>query len=147
MLDEPTIGLDPIGRASVWDRIVEVRASTGMTVLVTTHYMDEADQHCDRTALMHRGRIRALGTPAELKAQIGPDATCSAPPPATSWPATPEKGCAMSEQLVVPLADWGESGVAGKCGTRTSAATAESSSPTSATYATKLTDATYRGAG
>jgi ABC-2 type transport system ATP-binding protein len=75
MLDEPTIGLDPIGRASVWDRIVEVRARTGMTVLVTPHYMDEADRHCDRIALMHRGRIRVLGTPAELKAQVGPDAT------------------------------------------------------------------------
>ena len=75
MLDEPTIGLDPIGRTSVWDRIAEVRASTGMTVLVTTHYMDEADEHCDRIALMHRGRIRALGTPAELKAAVGPGAT------------------------------------------------------------------------
>ncbi|MGH3793549.1 MAG: ABC transporter ATP-binding protein [Pseudonocardiaceae bacterium] len=75
VLDEPTIGLDPIGRASVWDRIVEVRASTGMTVLVTTHYMEEADQRCDRIALMHRGRIRALGTPAELKAGVGQDAT------------------------------------------------------------------------
>ncbi|MGB8994384.1 MAG: ATP-binding cassette domain-containing protein [Pseudonocardiaceae bacterium] len=75
VLDEPTIGLDPIGRASVWDRIADVRASTGMTVLVTTHYMEEADQHCDRIALMHRGRIRALGTPAELKADVGPDAT------------------------------------------------------------------------
>ncbi|MBW0009203.1 MAG: ATP-binding cassette domain-containing protein, partial [Pseudonocardiales bacterium] len=75
VLDEPTIGLDPIGRAGVWDRIGEVGASTGMTVLFTTHYMDEADQHCDRIALMHRGRIRALGTPAELKAGVGPDAT------------------------------------------------------------------------
>jgi ABC-2 type transport system ATP-binding protein len=75
VLDEPTIGLDPIGRASVWDHIGEVRASTGMTVLVTTHYMDEADQHCDRIALMHRGRICALGTPAELKAGVGPDTT------------------------------------------------------------------------
>ena len=75
MLDEPTIGLDPIARASVWDRIVDVRAKTGMTVLVTTHYMDEADQYCDRIALMHRGRIRAMGTPAELKATVGPDAT------------------------------------------------------------------------
>jgi len=75
VLDEPTIGLDPIGRASVWDRIADVRASTGMTVLVTTHYMDEADQHCDQIALMHRGRIRAQGTPAELKARVGPDAT------------------------------------------------------------------------
>jgi ABC-2 type transport system ATP-binding protein len=71
VLDEPTIGLDPIGRASVWDRILEIRATTGMTVLVTTHYMDEADQYCDRVALMHRGRIRVLGTPVELKASIG----------------------------------------------------------------------------
>ncbi|MGH3854386.1 MAG: ABC transporter ATP-binding protein [Pseudonocardiaceae bacterium] len=75
MLDEPTIGLDPIARASVWERIIEVRANTGMTVLVTTHYMDEADQHCDRIALMHRGRILAQGTPSELKARVGPHAT------------------------------------------------------------------------
>jgi len=75
VLDEPTIGLDPIGRASVWERINQVRADTGMTVLVTTHYMDEADQQCDRIALMHRGRIRAEGTPTELKAMVGDDAT------------------------------------------------------------------------
>jgi ABC-2 type transport system ATP-binding protein len=75
VLDEPTIGLDPIARESVWERIGEIRAATGMTVLVTTHYMDEADQHCDRIALMHRGRIHAEGTPAELKASVGPDAT------------------------------------------------------------------------
>ena len=75
VLDEPTIGLDPIARAGVWERIAEVRAATGMTVLVTTHYMDEADQHCDRIALMHRGRIHALGTPEELKDAVGPDAT------------------------------------------------------------------------
>lgn len=75
VLDEPTIGLDPIGRANVWERITDVRASTGMTVLVTTHYMDEADQYCDQIALMHRGRIRAQGTPTELKAAVGPDAT------------------------------------------------------------------------
>ena len=75
VLDEPTIGLDPIGRASVWRQIAEIRAATGMTVLVTTHYMDEADQHCDRLALMHRGRIRALGSPEELKAGLGPEAT------------------------------------------------------------------------
>ncbi|MFE3649014.1 ATP-binding cassette domain-containing protein [Streptomyces sp. NPDC059122] len=67
MLDEPTIGLDPIARTSVWEHINAVRAATGMTVLVTTHYMDEAEQYCDRVALMHRGRIRALGTPGELR--------------------------------------------------------------------------------
>ncbi|MET8634791.1 ABC transporter ATP-binding protein [Streptomyces sp. NPDC004096] len=67
MLDEPTIGLDPIARTNVWEHINAVRAATGMTVLVTTHYMDEADQYCDRLALMHRGRVRALGTPDELR--------------------------------------------------------------------------------
>ncbi|MGW1535100.1 ABC transporter ATP-binding protein [Streptomyces aureus] len=67
ILDEPTIGLDPIARTSVWEHINAVRAATGMTVLVTTHYMDEADQYCDRVALMHRGRVRALGTPRELR--------------------------------------------------------------------------------
>ncbi|MCK7628080.1 ATP-binding cassette domain-containing protein [Streptomyces sp. RS10V-4] len=70
MLDEPTIGLDPIARTSVWEHINAVRAATGMTVLVTTHYMDEAEQYCDRVALMHRGRIRALGTPAELRSAL-----------------------------------------------------------------------------
>jgi ABC-2 type transport system ATP-binding protein len=70
MLDEPTIGLDPIARTSVWEHINAVRLATGMTVLVTTHYMDEADQYCDRVALMHKGRIRALGTPEELRADL-----------------------------------------------------------------------------
>jgi ABC-2 type transport system ATP-binding protein len=75
ILDEPTIGLDPVARDGVWERIQEVRRATGMTVLVTTHYMDEADQYCNRIALMHRGRIRALGTPAELKSLLEPGAT------------------------------------------------------------------------
>ncbi|MFF3208605.1 ABC transporter ATP-binding protein [Streptomyces sp. NPDC002962] len=71
ILDEPTIGLDPIARTGVWEHITAVREATGMTVLVTTHYMDEADQYCDRVGLMHRGRIRALGTPAELRQGLG----------------------------------------------------------------------------
>ncbi|MCK2215533.1 ATP-binding cassette domain-containing protein [Actinomadura sp. ATCC 31491] len=66
ILDEPTIGLDPIARTGVWEHILAVRAAGGMTVLVTTHYMDEAAQYCDRVALMHKGRVRALGTPARL---------------------------------------------------------------------------------
>ena len=70
ILDEPTIGLDPVARAGVWERIAAVREQTGMTVLVTTHYMDEAEQNCDRLALMHHGRIRALGTPKELIASL-----------------------------------------------------------------------------
>lgn len=71
ILDEPTIGLDPVARASVWERIAQVRRDTGMTVLVTTHYMQEAEQSCDRVALMHRGRIRAVGTPGELITSLG----------------------------------------------------------------------------
>ncbi|WP_254898244.1 ATP-binding cassette domain-containing protein [Kitasatospora sp. NA04385] len=74
VLDEPTIGLDPIARAGVWERVDAVRRATGMTVLVTTHYMDEADRHCDRIALMDRGRIRALGTPEELKDRVRAEA-------------------------------------------------------------------------
>lgn len=75
ILDEPTIGLDPVARSTVWERIEAIRAETGMTVLVTTHYMDEAEQFCEKIALMHRGRIRALGTPAELEAGLGPGST------------------------------------------------------------------------
>ncbi|MGW1802805.1 ABC transporter ATP-binding protein [Streptomyces sp. NPDC001984] len=71
ILDEPTIGLDPIARTGVWEHINAVRAATGMTVLVTTHYMDEADQYCDRVGLMARGRIHSLGTPAELRQGLG----------------------------------------------------------------------------
>src|SRR5579862_251910 len=75
VLDEPTVGLDPVARDGVWQRVEELRAATGMTVLLTTHYMEEADALCDRVALMHLGLIRAVGTPDDLKAEIGPDAT------------------------------------------------------------------------
>jgi len=75
VLDEPTVGLDPVARDGVWQRVSEMSASTHMTVLLTTHYMEEADLLCDRVAMMHLGRIRALGAPSELRAQIGPSAT------------------------------------------------------------------------
>jgi len=75
VLDEPTVGLDPVARDGVWERVAEMRAATGMTVLLTTHYMEEADLLCDRVALMHLGHIQALGTPDELKADLGPGAT------------------------------------------------------------------------
>jgi ABC-2 type transport system ATP-binding protein len=75
VLDEPTVGLDPVARDGVWQRVAEMRDATGMTVLLTTHYMEEADVLCDRLALMHLGRIRALGSPAELKAELGPEAS------------------------------------------------------------------------
>jgi ABC-2 type transport system ATP-binding protein len=75
ILDEPTIGLDPVARSGVWERVEAMRRQFGMTVLVTTHYMEEADALCHRLAIMHRGHIRAEGTPAELKASVGPGAT------------------------------------------------------------------------
>jgi ABC-2 type transport system ATP-binding protein len=78
VLDEPTIGLDPMGRDSVWERVESLRASGNMTVLITTHYLDEAEATCDRIALMHRGGIRAVDTPAALKATLGPTATLDA---------------------------------------------------------------------
>jgi ABC-2 type transport system ATP-binding protein len=75
VLDEPTIGLDPIARGMVWERVRSLQAETGMTVLITTHYMEEADALCDRIAVMHRGRLRAIGTPAALKDDLHPDAS------------------------------------------------------------------------
>ncbi|MBI2958268.1 MAG: ATP-binding cassette domain-containing protein [Chloroflexi bacterium] len=70
-LDEPTIGLDPLARKAVWDHIRELRDKFGMTILMTTHLMDEADSLCGRVAIMHHGKMVALGSPAELKAAIG----------------------------------------------------------------------------
>lgn len=75
VLDEPTVGLDPVARDGVWQRLEDLRNSTGMTVLLTTHYMEEAEALCDRVALMHQGTIRAEGAPAHLEAALGPGTT------------------------------------------------------------------------
>jgi ABC-2 type transport system ATP-binding protein len=75
VLDEPTVGLDPIARGDVWEYINRLRDEHHMTVLMTTHYMDEADANCDRVSLMHRGRIRATGRPADLRAGLGDGVT------------------------------------------------------------------------
>jgi ABC-2 type transport system ATP-binding protein len=75
VLDEPTVGLDPLARTDVWEFIAKLRETSDMTVLMTTHYMDEADTYCDRVALMHRGSIRTTGTPGLLKAMLGDNAT------------------------------------------------------------------------
>jgi ABC-2 type transport system ATP-binding protein len=74
-LDEPTIGLDPIARRAVWERLLESRQQFAMTMLITTHDMEEAEALCDTLAIMHAGRIAALGTPAALKQRLGPNAT------------------------------------------------------------------------
>ncbi len=71
-LDEPTIGLDPQTRASIWDYIATLRANQDITIFVTTHYMDEAE-HCDRIAIMNQGKIVVTDTPDALKSSVGAD--------------------------------------------------------------------------
>ena len=71
-LDEPTAGLDPQGRLALWDILRELNGE-GQTILLTTHYMEEADQLCGRVAIMDHGRILALDTPASLKQGVGAD--------------------------------------------------------------------------
>jgi ABC-2 type transport system ATP-binding protein len=75
ILDEPTVGLDPIARDGVWAQVQRMQQDFGMTVLLTTHYMQEADALCDRVALMHHGRLQAVGSPAELKRTVSPQAS------------------------------------------------------------------------
>jgi ABC-2 type transport system ATP-binding protein len=71
-LDEPTAGLDPQSRLALWDLLGELHRA-GQTILLTTHYMEEADQLCDRVAIMDHGKILALDTPAGLKQSVGAD--------------------------------------------------------------------------
>jgi len=70
-LDEPTVGIDPQSRNRIYETIESLR-DKGMTILYTTHYMEEADRLCDRVAIMDGGQIIAMGTPQQLKSQIGP---------------------------------------------------------------------------
>jgi ABC-2 type transport system ATP-binding protein len=72
-LDEPTLGLDPQTRRKIWDYILDLRESTGTTIILTTHYMDEADRLCSRIAIIDRGEITALDSPERLKAMLGGD--------------------------------------------------------------------------
>src|ERR1700744_6153763 len=71
-LDEPTAGLDPQGRLALWDLLEGLNAE-GQTIMLTTHYMEEADKLCDRVAIMDHGRILALDTPTDLKRSVGAD--------------------------------------------------------------------------
>jgi ABC-2 type transport system ATP-binding protein len=69
-LDEPTTGLDPVSRAAVWEMVKKVKEQQELTVLLTTHYMDEADSWCDRIAIVDHGHLMALDSPLRLKASI-----------------------------------------------------------------------------
>jgi ABC-2 type transport system ATP-binding protein len=70
-LDEPTIGLDPVARHSVWDRLRQLQRDQGLTVLITTHDMEEAEMLCDELAILHAGRVAVVGKPQELCAALG----------------------------------------------------------------------------
>ena len=69
-LDEPTTGLDPVSRIAVWEMLNKLKASRNLTILITTHYMEEADKLCDRIAIVDHGNLVALGTPIELKNSV-----------------------------------------------------------------------------
>src|SRR6476619_4909321 len=84
-LDEPTTGLDPVSRVHVWEMLRAIKSHRDLTILITTHYMDEADKLCDRIAIVDHGELKALDSPLKLKASIPGknvlEATFSAPPP------------------------------------------------------------------
>jgi len=69
-LDEPTTGLDPVSRVAVWEMLAKIKRERNLTILITTHYMDEADKLCDRIAIVDHGELKALDSPLRLKASI-----------------------------------------------------------------------------
>jgi ABC-2 type transport system ATP-binding protein len=96
-LDEPTTGLDPQSRAALWEEVARLAHDEGMTVFLTTQYLEEADALADRIGIIDHGHIVAEGTPAQLKAEIGS-------PSVEVTPAEPEAG----EQLAELLTGFGE---------------------------------------
>ncbi len=74
-LDEPTVGLDPAARHAVLGRLAKLRAETATTILLTSHYMEEIEELCDRVGVLREGKLVAVASPAELKARVGPAAT------------------------------------------------------------------------
>jgi ABC-2 type transport system ATP-binding protein len=69
-LDEPTTGLDPVSRVAVWEMLTNIKSHRQLTILITTHYMDEADRLCDRIAIVDHGKLVALDTPQALKSSV-----------------------------------------------------------------------------
>src|SRR5436190_13452511 len=91
-LVEPTVGLDPQTRRSVWEHVLRLRESTGLTIFMTTHYMEEAE-YCDRIAIIDHGQIVALDTPDALKRMVGQDLVCLTT-------AAPERAATVLEQYL-----------------------------------------------
>src|SRR5213593_460444 len=89
-LDEPTTGLDPVSRVGVWEMLQRIKQQRDLTVLLTTHYMDEADKLCDRIAIVDHGELKALDSPMKLKTSVPGrnviEVSFAAPPP--SWAET-----------------------------------------------------------
>jgi ABC-2 type transport system ATP-binding protein len=89
-LDEPTTGLDPVSRVAVWEMLRRIKSRRDLTILLTTHYMDEADQLCDRIAIVDHGELKALDSPMKLKAAVSGtnviEVSFAAPPP--TWAET-----------------------------------------------------------
>lgn len=75
IMDEPTVGLDPLARNAIWAHVRGLRDRLGTTILITTHVMDEVEVLCDRVGILHKGRLEKVGTPNALKREIGPGAT------------------------------------------------------------------------
>src|SRR3981081_1441849 len=92
-LDEPTTGLDPVSRVAVWEMLQRIKAERDLTILITTHYMDEADRLCDRVAIVDHGELKALDSPLKLKASIPGnnviEVSFAGPPP--DWRSTLER--------------------------------------------------------
>ncbi|MGW4501493.1 ATP-binding cassette domain-containing protein [Micromonospora sp. NPDC004336] len=104
-LDEPTTGLDPQSRAHMWDEIRRLRTD-GMTVFITTHYLDEADALCDRIAIMDHGEVVAEGTPADLKREISGDVVLVG----LDAPATPQAAQLLDGEPYVNMLETVEEG-------------------------------------
>ncbi|HEX3868208.1 MAG TPA: ATP-binding cassette domain-containing protein, partial [Gemmatimonadaceae bacterium] len=93
-LDEPTTGLDPVSRTAVWEMLRKIKSERDLTVLITTHYMDEADKLCDRIAIVDHGDLKALDSPMRLKAAVPGENTLE-----VSFSSVPEAWRAHLEQL------------------------------------------------
>ncbi len=98
-LDEPTTGLDPVSRVSVWEMLTRLKSQRDLTIIVTTHYMDEADKLCERVAIVDHGKLAALDSPLKLKASIpGKTSSKSASPNSPTTGPTPSAASPTSRK-------------------------------------------------